>query len=176
MSSSDDPAVPGTSRAGTFTVPYTDPVNDIHAPPLDSRQGTSSTRYEQQSMTHAHGQLAHGTPAVHEDGQGVEQAIIEPRTVGQAPKETPLYREEKSAPSMLDQAQQMATQTYEKAAQISAQAMSAVGIGGGAAKKSEGTPEAQAKPEDPRVDGMQKAELEDFLRSQTMSKPESSKG
>ncbi|KAI7609304.1 CRAL/TRIO domain-containing protein, partial [Hortaea werneckii] len=63
------------------------------APQQETRHGTSSTRYAQQDMTHAAGQLASGTPETKTDSQGEKQGIMEPGTVGQAPKKHPMRDE-----------------------------------------------------------------------------------
>lgn len=156
-----------TSRAGTYTVPYRDHDNEVHSPPLDGRQGTSATRFEQQSGTHAAGTLENGTPETRQDGQGSEHAVMEPRTVGQAPKETPLVREGEHAPTLVEQAQQLAEQAVETAKQVPATVLSAVGMG--AKPEENGAP---PKAEDPRVDGMDAAKVEEFIRAKTMSKPD----
>lgn len=162
---SPDSALDPTSRAGTYTVPYRDHENEVHSPPLDSRQGTSTTRFEQQSNTHAADTLASGTPAEREDGQGTTHTVMEPRTVGQAPKETPLYRENDEKPTMIEQAQDMASQAYTQAAALPATVMSAVGLGG---KKEEEVKEEDKK-EDPRVDEMESHKVEEFIRAKTHS-------
>ncbi|KAK4497464.1 hypothetical protein PRZ48_011915 [Zasmidium cellare] len=165
---SPNAALQETSRAGTFTVPYRDHENEVASPPIGAREGTSSTRFEQQSNTHADGTLAEGTPHVRQDGQGTEHSVMEPRTVGQAPKETPLYREDDSAPTMVEQAQQLAGQAVETAKAVPAMALNAVGMGG----KKEETKTEESKPEDPRIDGMESKNVEEFMRSKTMSQPE----
>merc|ERR1719487_1050857 len=63
------------------------------APQQETRQGTSSTRYAQQEGTHAAGQLASGAPETRVDSQGEKQGIMEPGTVGQAPKKAPVVDE-----------------------------------------------------------------------------------
>lgn len=137
----------------------------------DARQGTSSTRYEQQSNTHAHGQLAEGTPAIKLDGQGERQGLMEPNTVGQAPKEHPIPRADEPQPGVIEQAQNVAGQAVEQAKQIPTTVMSAVGMGG--QKEDEHAPEP--KKEDPEVDGMEGKKVEEFLRAKTMSQPEMGK-
>lgn len=161
----------GTSRAGTFTVPYRDHENEIASPPMDARQGTSSTRFEQQSNTHAEGTLAEGTPAVRQDGQGTQHTVMEPRTIGQAPKDTPLTREDDSAPTMVEQAQQLAEQAMETAKAVPAMALSAVGMGG----QKEEVKDEESKPEDPRIDKMESTNVEEFMRSKTMSQADQGK-
>ena len=157
----------GTSRAGTYTVPYEDDKNKAAAPSADARQGTSSTRYAQQEGTHAEGQLADGTPEVKIDGQGERQGIMEPNTVGQAPKEFPVPEAGKpEQPGMMEQAKDMAGQAVEQAKAMSATVMSAVGMGG---KTEEEQPKDQSK-EDPEIDAMNSQNVEEFLRSKTMSK------
>ncbi|KAL6703464.1 hypothetical protein ACN47E_009638 [Coniothyrium glycines] len=78
---------------------------------LPIREGTSETRYAQQSHTLADGQLAAGTPdaAVNDHGHGDKTITMEPNTVGQAPKEKPLPEpEQPPAPGYLEQAKQAA--------------------------------------------------------------------
>jgi len=166
-----DSAVQNTSRAGTYTVPYRDDENEVHSPPIDSRQGTSSTRFEQQSGTHADGVLADGTPVVREDGQGTSHTVMEPRTVGQAPKDTPLYRDDDGKPTVIEQAQHLAEQAYEQAAHLPSTVMSAVGLGG---KKDDS--EGPTKAEDPRVDAMESHKVEEFMRDSTKSQPAAQSG
>lgn len=169
-----------TGGADTYTVPYHNPEISVSSPPADSRQGTSSTRFEQQSGTHAEGQLAHGTPHTKTDGQGASMGVMEPGTVGQAPKEFPTPTPEKaegeegegeaagqSSAGVVGQAQQYATQAYEQVAERLPGVMAAVGLGGG--KKEEAPVEAKGKVEDPAIDGMESGSVEEFLRSQTMS-------
>lgn len=151
-------AVQDSSRAGTYTVPFQDESG--------SRQGTSTTRYEQQAGTHAQGQGADATPNVKVDSQGEKQAVMEPNTVGQAPKEYPPPDTEEQ-PSVIDQAKDMAGQAVEQAKQLPTTVMSAVGMG----QKDE-TKEPEEKKEDPAVDNMDSKNVEEFLRSQTKSKPD----
>lgn len=158
--------VDGASRMGTYTVH----ANDESSTAADTRAGTSETRYIQQSGTHAEGTMADGTPDVKVDSQGEKQALMDPHTVGQAPKEHPLPIPEEPAPSIVDQAKEYAGQAVETAKTLPATVMSAVGMGG---QKEEPVQE-QAKKEDPAVDAMEGRNVEEFLRSQTMSKPESS--
>lgn len=163
------------SSRRTYTIPYrdTDTV-ETGMPPPDARQGTSSTRYEQQARTHAHGQLAEGTPAIKTDSQGERQGIMEPNTVGQAPKQHLTPRaEEPAQPGVLEQAQNVAGQAVQQAKQIPTTVMGAVGMGG--QKENESTPQAPEKKEDPEVDGMDGKKVEEFLRAKTMSQPEMSK-
>lgn len=162
-----DAHVADSSRLGTYTVPYKDDVNDIASPPPDSRVGTSETRYTQQAGTHAEGTLAEGTPEVKVDSQGEKQAVMDPNTVGQAPKDHPLPMSEEPAPSIIDQAKGMAGQAVEQAKQLPSTVMGAVGLG---EKKEE--PVVEETKEDPAVDGMPGENVEEFLRSKTMSKPQ----
>ena len=139
-------------------------------PPPDARQGTSSTRFEQQAVTHAEGQLAEGTPHERVDGQGDRQAIMDPNTVGQAPKEHPLPIPEEPQPGVIEQAQTMVGQAVEQAKVVPTTVMSAVGLGG---KQEE--PQQEVKKEDPAVDQMEGKNVEEFLRAKTMSKPDMGK-
>jgi hypothetical protein len=155
--------VADSSRTGTY-LSYQDSTDASNA----SREGTSETRYMQQSGTHAEGTLAEGTPALKIDSQGEKQALMDPHTVGQAPKEHPLPIPEEPAPSMMDQAKDLAGQAVEQAKQLPSTVMNAVGMG----EKKEEVVEKEAKKEDPAVDAMEGRNVEEFLRSQTMSKPE----
>ncbi|EME78195.1 uncharacterized protein MYCFIDRAFT_212656 [Pseudocercospora fijiensis CIRAD86] len=153
---------PDTSRAGTYTVPYRDPVNAIQSPPEHAnRQGTSASKFAQQDVTHAAGQLEHGTPHVRPDGQGNDVSIMEPRTVGQAAKETPLHREEEHAPTVVEQAKEYV-----------ASVASAVGLGGAAAEEKLEKDVKDVKAEDHRVDQMEPHQVEEFMRAQSQSQPE----
>lgn len=170
--------VADSSRMGTYTVPYKEsiPANQrdpttgppSSAPP-DIRGGTSETRSTQQALTHAEGTLADGTPEHKVDSQGEKQAVMDPHTVGQAPKEHPLPIPEQPAPSMVDQAKDMAGQAVEQAKQLPNTVMSAVGMG---EKKEEEAPVQEQKKEDPEVDKMDGKNVEEFLRSRTMTRPE----
>ncbi|KAK4549026.1 hypothetical protein LTR36_007482 [Oleoguttula mirabilis] len=168
---SQSSAVQGTSRSGTYTVPFRDDNHSqVASPSPDTRQGTSSTRFEQQAGTHAEGTLADGTPETKTDGRGEQQGIMEPGTVGQAPKEHPVPTpegEEQQGPTMVEQAQQYATQAYEQASLLPGVVMGAVGIGGGA-KQEEAVKPVERK-EDPAIDNMAGGSVEEFLRSHTMS-------
>lgn len=168
LGKSPDSHVPDESRAGTYTVPYRDSTNDISAPPEDAnRQGTSSTKFEQQDETHAAGQMAEGTPATRTDGQGTTHAVMEPRTVGQAPKDTPLNREVEEAPTMVEQAQEYVASAQAAVVSGVASVASVVGLGGGEKKDAE--EETEAKKSDPRVDSMEQSQVEEMLRDQTRS-------
>ncbi|CAK3966366.1 Hypothetical predicted protein [Lecanosticta acicola] len=155
---SPDSAVQNTSRAGTYTIP---------SPDEDVRQGTSSTKLEQQRNTHAVGTLAEGTPETR-GASNSQHAVMEPRTVGQAPKETPLYREEGEDKTLVGTAQEYAGQAVETAKQVPAMAMGALGLG----EKQEAQ-EAQESKEpvvEPRIDGMESHQVEEFIRAKNMSR------
>ncbi|KAK5686051.1 hypothetical protein LTS10_002165 [Elasticomyces elasticus] len=164
------------SGAGTYTVPYRDNANGVSHPPADARQGTSETRFEQQAGTHAQDMLAEGTPAYKVDGQGAKLGVMEPNTVGQAPKEHPMHNPEVDAaqPGYVEQAQNLAGQAVEQAKAlpqvvagvVPASVLSAVGMGG--KHEEEAAPVAQKK-EDPKIDQMDGKAVEEFLRSRTMS-------
>ena len=162
---SPNATVMGASIMGTYTVPYKDDDDD------DTRAGTSTTRYYQQEGTHAEGQLAEGTPAVKTDSHSSQQAIMDPNTVGQAPKEHPLPIPEEPQPSYMDQAKDYAGHAVDQAKGFSTTVMNAVGMG---SKKEEEVPEQEAKKEpDHRFDNMSNKDVEEYLRSKTMSKPDS---
>ncbi|KAF2481848.1 CRAL-TRIO domain-containing protein [Neohortaea acidophila] len=155
------------SRTGAYTVPWQDDSNNISSPPPAARQGTSSTRFEQQAGTHAEGQLADGTPELRtHGGSGDHPAVMDPNTVGQAPKEHPLPEAEEGGAGVLEQAKELAGQAVEQAKNLPGVVMSAVGYGA----KEEKTEEVVRK-EDPEVDGMAAGNVEEFLRSQHGSKP-----
>lgn len=160
-------ALPHESRAGTYTVPYADYEKEIYSLPADGRQGTSLTRIQQQQGTHAEGPLASGTPEAAYSGQGDRPAVMDPSTVGQAPKEHPLPGQEEAQPSIVDQAKDMAGQVVEQAKELPSTVMSAVGMG---EKKEEVPQEPETKKEDPAIDQMSGKSVEEFLRSATVSK------
>lgn len=165
---SSESHLPETSRAGTYTVPYHD--KQVSSPPADARQGTSETRFEQQGGTHAEGQLEHGTPNTTVDGQGTSHTVVEPRTVGQAPKETPLFDEEvEQKPGMMEQAQQIAGQAVEQVQALPGVVMGAVGLGGAKEEEKVEEPE-EAKKEDSRVDELDDKVVEEFVRDLNMTK------
>ncbi|KAK8222100.1 hypothetical protein M8818_000270 [Zalaria obscura] len=157
-------AVPDASRAGTYTIPYRD---------AEPRAGTTHTRFEQQSHTHAAGQLADATPHYVDNGEGDKHGVMEPNTVGQAPKThpVPVADEPEAAPGVVDQAKQVAGQAISAAESAAAGVMGAVGLGG-AAKETETKAEEkeeQVVREDPAVDAAGQKNVEEFLRSQYVS-------
>lgn len=162
----DGSAVPDSSRVGTYTVPYRDPTNEIAHPPEDARQGTSHTRYTQQAGTHAEGQLADGTPHVREDGQGTAHTVMEPRTVGQAPKDTPITREEEPQPTIIDTAKEYAGQAQAAVTSGANAVLGAVGLG---EKKVEEPQPEPVKKEDSRIDNLDQAQVEELLREKHQS-------
>lgn len=160
------PAAPAdSSSGGTYAVYNRDdrvhPIADVAS---QGRTGTSSTRFAQQENTHAEGQLADGTPEVKIDSQGERQGVMDPNTVGQAPKEHPLPRPEEPGPSIIDQARTYAGQVVEQVEHLPATVMNAVGMGGKAEE-----PKETHKAEDPQIDQMPGKNVEEFLRSKTMS-------
>jgi hypothetical protein len=146
---------------------------------LPIRQGTSESRYEQQSHTHAHGQLAEGTPhaAVNEfSGHGDKTVTVEPNTVGQAPKEKPLPEpEQPAAPSYIDQAKQAAAQA---SATVSSTVGSVAGtmmsaVGGSKEQPVEEPAKSKSPAEtklDYKIDASQDKNIEAFLRERNSSK------
>jgi hypothetical protein len=142
---------------------------------LPIRTGTSDTRYEQQTHTHAAGQLAEGTPhaAINDHGHGDKTVTIEPGTVGQAPKDVSIpQREEPPAPGYLDQAKSLAASaTATVTATVGSAASAVTGlVGGDKDKVEEGATET--KPEkseeekqlDREIDAKKQADVEGFLR------------
>lgn len=166
---SENAEIPGTSRLGTYTVPFRDSAGERTQPP-EVRGGTSDTRFEQQQATHAADKLADGTPEVRHMGHGDCIKIMEPGTIGQAPKEHPMPSHEE-APSVIDQAKDVAGQVYNQAATLPSTVMSAVGMGD---KSSAGDsqPQEPSKKDDPVVDSMDERKVEEFLRAKNMSKPQ----
>lgn len=161
----EDAAAQEASRNGAFTVPYQNRENEVHSPLVGSSQGTSSTRFEQQTGTHSAGTLAQGTPEKRQDGHGVQHSVMEPQTVGQAPKEIPLYHEDGASPGVIEQVQQLAGQAAAVVNQAAAALMSAAGVG----EKEGETKTEETKVEDGRVDQMGSAQVEEFLRARHQS-------
>lgn len=171
------------NAAPTSSLPIREPntndpsSSDVHNPsfkdaagertqPPEVRQGTSTTRFEQQGHTHASDQLAEGTPDVRHMGHGDKVQVMEPSTVGQAPKEHPVPNDEEPAPSMIDQAKNAAGAA---ASYLPQSVLSAVGLGG---QQGEEVKEEVGKKEDPAVDSMDERKVEEFLRAKNMSKPQ----
>lgn len=162
----NQPAV-GQSYAGqpsTMSMPYR-PANE--ASTSETRDGTSATRYEQQSATHADGLMAENTPNMRSSGDGDSHGVMEPNTVAQAPKEHPMPAQEEPQQSYLAQAQGLATQAYSTAAGAAGAALKAVGL----SKEGEEAQESAAEetheiPQDPAVDQAKEKNVEEFLRSQ----------
>ncbi|KAI7261874.1 CRAL/TRIO domain-containing protein, partial [Hortaea werneckii] len=162
----------------------------------ETRQGTSSTRYAQQDMTHAAGQLASGTPETKMDSQGEKQGIMEPGTVGQAPKKQPVVDElgeemkgsgggegkgGSGGSGVMGQASNYANSAVQSAKSGAGAVMGAVGIGGGGKqgeeeekrrKEEEAEKERERRRDDPEVEGMDGRNVEEFLRSKTASAAE----
>ncbi len=155
-------AVDPASRAGTYTVPVATETSTDSGSPHDPRKGTSHTRYEQQALTHAAGTLSEGTPEIRLDGQGEKQGVMDPRTVGQAPKEHPMPEAGEAPKGYVDQAKEVAEHVVQQAKDMAASA-------GLVSKDQADTVEEKVKKEDPEVDGMDAAKLEEFLREKSMS-------
>ena len=168
--------IPDTSRRGTYTVPVQS-RDGISSPLLpsgedaksNSRQGTSETRFEQQSSTHADGTLAEGTPDVRDHGHSDKSSTMEPKTVGQAPKEVPRPETEKNTgdgEGYVAKAQAAASSAYQEAGRLVGEAEKAVTGAVGMGKAEEKKAEAAPKPEvDPTVDGLKETHVEEYLRS-----------
>ncbi|KAF2500130.1 CRAL/TRIO domain-containing protein [Lophium mytilinum] len=139
----------------------------------ETRAGTSSTRFEQQAMTHAHGQLAEGTPAVNDHGFGDKTVTMEPSTVGQAPKDVSVPpAEEPPAPGYLEQAKGAVGSAATAVTAAAGSAASAVAgvlpVGGkNTETKVEEVKEKteEEKEQDRRVDAAKPEVVEGFLRS-----------
>jgi hypothetical protein len=174
---------PQSNAAPTSTLPIRQSTHDhsssgVHNPEFQDpagprtqstevRQGTSNTRFEQQGHTHAADQLAGGTPESRHMGHGDKVQIMEPGTVGQAPKEHPIPNADNEAaqPSYIDQAKSVA-ETAASYLPLPQSVLSAVGLGA-----HQTTPEThtEAKKEDPAVDSMDERKVEEFLRAKTMT-------
>jgi hypothetical protein len=177
---------PQTNTAPTSTLPIRESTNDhsssgVHNPEFQDaagqrtqspevRQGTSNTRFEQQGHTHAADQLADGTPESRHMGHGDKVQIMEPGTVGQAPKQHPVPNadNESAQPSYIDQAKSVAG-TAASYLPLPQSVLSAVGLG---AQQTTPETQPQVKKEDPAVDSMDERKVEEFLRANTMSKPQ----
>lgn len=179
-----DAAAPTATATDTTTTTTTLPYRDgppatagvetadnatTHHPSVD-RQGTSSTRYAGQSHTHAHGDASAATPLT-AGAAGDNYGVMEPNTVGQAPKEHPMPEgaadDGAASASYLDQAKQMAGQALETAAAAGSTALAAVGVSSASNNDNKTAEEDQASsvPRDPRVEQVQPEKVEDFLRA-----------
>jgi hypothetical protein len=160
--------------------PISQPSSGVHNPDFkdahgertqspDVRQGTSTTRFEQQGHTHASDQLVDGTPETRHLGHGDKVQVMEPNTVGQAPKEHPVPNAESQEhqPTVLEQAKSVAG-TAASYLPLPQSVLSAVGLGGA----QEETHTGETKKEDPAVDSMDERKVEEFLRAKNMSKPQ----
>lgn len=181
------------TTVGTATHPPDDPNLNIDTPPSDTssprdsahindvtansstlpvRQGTSETRFEQQSNTHAAGQLAQGTPdaAINDHGHGDKTVTMEPNTVGQAPKEIPLpHSDVNPAPGYLEQAKQAATAA---SATVTSTVAAAAGTVAGAVSADKEKVDEPSKPKSPEqvrldhaIDASNDQDVEAFLRA-----------
>ncbi|KAI7533666.1 hypothetical protein KC316_g16721, partial [Hortaea werneckii] len=191
-----------TSTDPNASVPTNTTTTSSSSPPApqqETRQGTSSTRYAQQEGTHAAGQLASGTPETKVDSQGEKQGIMEPGTVGQAPKKHPLRDElgeemkggndggegKGGSGGVMGQASNYASSAVQSAKSGAGAVMGAVGISGGAGKskeeeekkrkeeeEAEKEKEKERRRDDPEVEKLDGSNVEEFLRSKTASAAE----
>lgn len=136
------------------------------------RVGTSATRQEDQRDTHAEGKLEEGTPAVVDHGHGDRTVTMEPKTVGQAPKENPLPPVEREEPGMLDKAKAAAGTVYDQGVAVAG----SVGLvkteeqvqkekEEGAAKKEQEAEQHRKEVDDPKVNEISDERVEAFLQS-----------
>lgn len=156
-------SAPKSSITSAEPLPFRDNRTGAVDKMSDVREGTSTTRYVQQANTHAHGNVSDGTPAVARDGQGEKQSIMEPSTVGQAPKEHPIP-DTSEQPTIIEQAQHSAEAALQQATAAGQSVLAAVGLGG---KKVE-EPVKETK-HDPAIDAMEGKNVEEFLRAQNQS-------
>ncbi|KAI9686714.1 MAG: hypothetical protein M1822_002773 [Bathelium mastoideum] len=180
--------VPDTSRRGTYTVPvhtsdgaispFSPYGTDAKSPPQSSsnREGTSETRFEQQSPTHAAGVLAKGTPAVRDHGYGDRTSTMEPKTVGQAPKEVPRPEvpedgEGSEGNGYVAKAQAAASSAYQEAGRLVGEAEKAVRGAVGMEKGEEGKGEKMETPRaiDSGAEDVKETHVEEYLRSTVQS-------
>ncbi|KAF1956717.1 CRAL/TRIO domain-containing protein [Byssothecium circinans] len=147
---------------------------------LPIREGTSDTRYEQQHLTHASGQLSDGTPhaAVNDHGHGDKTVTMEPATVGQTPKDVSFPPAEAPAPSYVEQAKSVAaTATSTMTSTVGSAAGTVSGLVNGTnSEKAEGKPEeklVEKSPEqkalDAKTDQKDEPAVEGFLREKVGS-------
>ena len=141
---------------------------------LPIREGTSDTKFEQQNQTHAAGQLAQGTPqaAINDHGHGDKTVTMEPRTIGQAPKEIPVPEPEKpAAPGYLEQAQNAAALASAAVTSTVGGLVGAVTGSKAAEQKVEEPVERVKSPEekemDREIDATKNTSVEAFLREQS---------
>ncbi|KAF2738023.1 CRAL/TRIO domain-containing protein [Polyplosphaeria fusca] len=159
-------STPATSVSGTKTEE------------LPIRAGTSETRYAQQLDTHAAGQLKEGTPhaAINDHGHGDKTVTMEPNTVGQAPKEISIQKEEPPAPGYVDQAKTLAATATTAVTSTVGSAASTVGnLVGGAKTEEKGEEKveeksAEEKDMDAKIDAKEAPTIEGYLRTQAGSK------
>ncbi len=145
---------------------------------LPIREGTSESRLEQQNLTHASGQLADGTPqkAVNDHGAGDKTVTVEPRTIGQAPKEIPLPEpEQPAAPGYLEQAQNAAASATSAITSTVSGLAGAVMGGNKTEEKVEEPIQRTKSPEekemDRKIDAAHDKDVEAYLRKQNASAP-----
>ncbi|ORY15906.1 CRAL-TRIO domain-containing protein [Clohesyomyces aquaticus] len=158
--------------------PQTQTPNETESPTSASgRTGTSDTRFAAQNQTHAAGQLAAGTPhsAINDHGHGDKTLTMEPSTVGQAPKEVNIVKDEGApAPGYLDAAKAYAGQ----AAGMVTSTVGAVGglVGGGGKTEMDGEEKLvekekseEEKETERRIEEKANPVIEGFLREKTVS-------
>jgi hypothetical protein len=155
--------------SNTGIAPQAEVAEVSHQDSEEVRQGTSHTRLTQQVGTHAEGTLEDGTPHVRTDGQGTQHAIMEPRTVGQALKETSLKKEEGEQSGIVDTAKEYAGQAQAVITSGASAVMSAVGAGG---ENKDEVKQPVKKSEDSRIDQLDESAVEEFIRDKSKSQPE----
>lgn len=144
-----------------------------------SRIGTSETRYVQQEGTHAAGQGAKGTPAVNEHGYGDKTYTVEPRTVGQAPKDISIpTAEEPKEESLVEEAKATAMHVFDATSNAVTSVTHTVlaKVGYEEAPKAEVTEEKEVPSpekieEDAKIDNLEKTIVEEYLRDRYHSGP-----
>ena len=140
------------------------------------REGTSETRQDFQTGTHAEGVHADSTPAVIDHGHGDKSKAVEPSTIAQGAKEVqvPERQAEAGQETYVDQAK----------AAVGGAAASVGAVGAGLAEKvglssksesvrdeadEKNREEEESRKVDPEVEKMGDVEVEDFVRSKYAS-------
>ncbi|KAF1811190.1 CRAL/TRIO domain-containing protein [Eremomyces bilateralis CBS 781.70] len=132
-----------------------------------TRTGTSVTKQGQQTGTHAEGQLAEGTPQnVSHDVGGDKAAVMEPKTVGQAPKTVPVPDPVEETPGVVGKAKAAAGAVGGAIENTVGALEEKVGLTGKEEKKEEVLAE---RPKDPRVNELENGKVEEFIRSRNAS-------
>lgn len=137
------------------------------------REGTSSMRQDQQSGTHAEGIGSHATPAVVDQGHGDKTRMVEPGTIGQAPKDVTVPEKTEDSPrdsTYIDQAKTVVDSAAATVGEVGSGIANKLNISSQnpASKEQEGRV-MNNKRQDAEVDKLGDVEVEDFIRSKYAS-------